>query len=114
MAPLTVARGTMIVKKEYPPETDVADQDARIGVLAGVSSAFASNLFYALVGAVLRSWLAQLWVTPGGRNVDLTAALGLPQISGLLLGLALWLLMGRRWAPWLVVALSALAGAVLT
>ena len=29
-------------------------------------------------------------------------------------GLALWLLMGRRWAPWLVVALSALAGAVLT
>jgi heterodisulfide reductase subunit A-like polyferredoxin len=32
MAPLTVARGTMTVKKEYPPEVDVKDQDARIGV----------------------------------------------------------------------------------
>ena len=32
MAPLTTARGTMIVKKEYPPEVDVKGQDPRIGV----------------------------------------------------------------------------------
>jgi heterodisulfide reductase subunit A-like polyferredoxin len=32
MAPLAGARGTMIVKKEYPPEVDVKDQDPRIGV----------------------------------------------------------------------------------
>ncbi len=32
MAPLSAARGTMTVKKEYPPETDVAGQEPRIGV----------------------------------------------------------------------------------
>jgi heterodisulfide reductase subunit A-like polyferredoxin len=32
MAPLTVARGTMIVKREYPPEIDVAGKEPRIGV----------------------------------------------------------------------------------
>ena len=56
-----------------------------------------SGLIFAVVAQMslhgwlspLRSWLAQLWVTPGGRNVDLMAALGLPQVSGLLLGLAL-------------------------
>ena len=32
MAPLAMARGTMIVKKEYPPEIDVKDQEPRIGV----------------------------------------------------------------------------------
>ncbi|HSW40465.1 MAG TPA: FAD-dependent oxidoreductase, partial [Acidobacteriota bacterium] len=32
MAPLAMARGTMIVKKEYPPEVDVSDQAPRIGV----------------------------------------------------------------------------------
>ncbi len=32
MAPLAIARGTMTVKKEYPPEIDVTDQEARIGV----------------------------------------------------------------------------------
>jgi heterodisulfide reductase subunit A-like polyferredoxin len=31
-APLALARGTMIVKKEYPPETDIKNQDPRIGV----------------------------------------------------------------------------------
>lgn len=39
--------------------------------------------------APARTWLAALWVTPGGRNVDLLAALGLPDVSGLLLGLAI-------------------------
>jgi heterodisulfide reductase subunit A-like polyferredoxin len=32
MAPLTPARGTMTVKKEYPDEVDVSNQDPRIGV----------------------------------------------------------------------------------
>jgi heterodisulfide reductase subunit A-like polyferredoxin len=32
MAPLAAARGTMIVRKEYPPEIDVKEEDARIGV----------------------------------------------------------------------------------
>jgi heterodisulfide reductase subunit A-like polyferredoxin len=32
MAPLAIARGTMTLKKEYPPEVDVKDQAPRIGV----------------------------------------------------------------------------------
>jgi heterodisulfide reductase subunit A2 len=32
MAPLTPARGTMTVKKQYPDEVDVSNQDPRIGV----------------------------------------------------------------------------------
>lgn len=32
MAPLAAARGTMTLKKEYPPEIDVAGQEPRIGV----------------------------------------------------------------------------------
>lgn len=39
--------------------------------------------------APARQWLAALWVTPGGRNVDLVSALGLPDMSGLLLGIAI-------------------------
>ncbi len=39
--------------------------------------------------APLRDTLARLWVTPGGRNVDLLAALHLPQTAGLALGLIL-------------------------
>jgi heterodisulfide reductase subunit A-like polyferredoxin len=31
-APLSVARGTMIIKREYPPEIDVKGEDPRIGV----------------------------------------------------------------------------------
>jgi uncharacterized membrane protein YedE/YeeE len=51
--------------------------------------------------APLRDTLARLWVTEGGRNVDLRAALGLPEQSALLLGLvlaagAIWL--ARRQA----------------
>lgn len=46
--------------------------------------------------APLRTWLAGLWTTPGGRNLDLMAWLSLPEVTGLLLGLAfavlaLWL-----------------------
>lgn len=46
--------------------------------------------------APVRDWIAGLWVTPGGKNVNLLAAAGLPQSTGLVLGLilalvALWL-----------------------
>ncbi len=47
----------------------------------------------------LRGYLAALWTTPGGRNVDLLAALALPQGSGLVLGVAiagLALVLARR------------------
>lgn len=63
-----------------------------------------SGLIFAVVAqmtlhgwlAPLRQWLAGLWVTPGGHNVDLLPALSLPQEAGLALGLAcaalaLWL-----------------------
>ncbi|MFN3292515.1 MAG: YeeE/YedE family protein [Gemmobacter sp.] len=38
--------------------------------------------------APVRQWLAGLWVTPGGRNVDLLAAAGLPAWAGLAIGAA--------------------------
>jgi uncharacterized membrane protein YedE/YeeE len=56
-----------------------------------------SGLLFAVVAqmsiggwlAPLRTWLAALWTTPGGRNLDLLVALGVPQASGLVLGLGL-------------------------
>ena len=33
-----------------------------------------------------RDKLASLWITDGGRNVDLIATLGLPDLSGLIFG----------------------------
>ena len=39
--------------------------------------------------APLRGWLAALWTTPDGRNIDLLASLHLPEVAGLSLGLAL-------------------------
>lgn len=49
----------------------------------------------------LRQWLAGLWVTPGGQNVNLLTMLSLPEESGLLLGLAIaalafWLVARNR------------------
>lgn len=51
--------------------------------------------------APLRDRLAGLWTTQGGRNVNLVEAAGLPEVSGLLLGLvfavlALWLAKRNR------------------
>ncbi|SHJ32641.1 Sulphur transport [Shimia gijangensis] len=53
-----------------------------------------SGLIFAVVAqmslsGVLSGWrdtLASLWITSGGRNVDLIAALGLPDLSGLVFG----------------------------
>ena len=66
-----------------------------------------SGLIFAVVAqmslhgwlAPLRNWLAGLWVTPGGQNVDLLAMAGLPPISGLLIGVTFAvaaLLLARR------------------
>ncbi|MDR5651073.1 YeeE/YedE family protein [Ruixingdingia sedimenti] len=78
----------------------------RLLVLAATGNlrSVVSGLIFAVVAqmalhgwlAPLRQWLAGLWVTPGGRNLDLMAALALPEGTGLVLGLAtaalaLWL-----------------------
>lgn len=71
----------------------------RLLVLAATGNlrSVVSGLIFAVVAqmalhgwlAPLRQYLAGLWVTPGGRNVDLLAALGLPQVAGLVIGLAI-------------------------
>lgn len=71
----------------------------RLLVLAATGNlrSLVSGLIFAVVAqmslsgalAPLRERLAALWTTPGGRNVDLLAALSLPQGTGLALGLAL-------------------------
>lgn len=53
-----------------------------------------SGLIFAVVAqmslhgwlAPLRNWLAGLWVTPGGQNIDLLALLHLPPQTGLVIG----------------------------
>lgn len=78
----------------------------RLLVLAATGNlrSVVSGLIFAVVAqmslkgwlAPLRDWLAGLWVTPGGENVNLLALIGLPDVTGLALGLvaaatALWL-----------------------
>ncbi|ABV92839.1 protein of unknown function DUF395 YeeE/YedE [Dinoroseobacter shibae DFL 12 = DSM 16493] len=71
----------------------------RLLVLAATGNlrSVVSGLIFAVVAimalqgvlAPLRDWLAALWMTEGGRNVNLLNALGLPRGSGLVLGLVL-------------------------
>lgn len=71
----------------------------RLLVLAATGNlrSVVSGLIFAVVAqmslhgwlAPLRGWLAGLWVTPGGANVNLLAALGLPEAAGLALGIAI-------------------------
>ncbi|SMH52777.1 YeeE/YedE family protein [Maritimibacter sp. HL-12] len=81
----------------------------RLLVLAasGNLRSIVSGLIFAVVAQMsLKGWLAPLrddlallWTTSGGRNVDLRAALGLPEWAGLALGLAiavLALVLARR------------------
>lgn len=78
----------------------------RLLVLAATGNlrSVVSGLIFAVVAqmslkgwlAPLRDWLAALWITPGGKNVNLIEAAQLPESSGLVLGLgtavlALWL-----------------------
>jgi uncharacterized membrane protein YedE/YeeE len=68
----------------------------RLLVLAATGNlrSVVSGLIFAVVAqmalhgwlAPVRSYLAGLWVTPGGQNVDLLAALSLPQGAGLAIG----------------------------
>lgn len=70
----------------------------RLLVLAATGNlrSVVSGLIFAVVAqmsltgwlAPLRDWLAGLWITAGGRNLDLLAVFGLPRVSGLALGLA--------------------------
>lgn len=69
----------------------------RLLVLAATGNlrSLVSGLIFAVIAqmslngalAPVRGWLAALWVTEGGVNVDLEAAMGLPQGAGLVLGL---------------------------
>lgn len=69
----------------------------RLLVLAATGNlrAVVSGLIFAVVAqmslhgylAPVRDWLAGLWVTPGGRNINLLDAFSLPEWSGLALGL---------------------------
>jgi uncharacterized membrane protein YedE/YeeE len=71
----------------------------RLLVLAATGNlrSVVSGLVFAVVAQMsLEGWLAplrmqisSLWVTPGGRNVDLLAALGMADATGLVLGLVL-------------------------
>ncbi len=71
----------------------------RLLVLAATGNlrSLVSGLIFAVVAqmslggwlAPVRDSLAALWVTPGGHNINLINALGLPTSSGLVLGLAL-------------------------
>jgi uncharacterized membrane protein YedE/YeeE len=81
----------------------------RLLVLAATGNlrSVVSGMIFAVVAqmsltGILSPWrdrLASLWVTGGGRNIDLLAATGLPQYSGLLIGLgfaALALVLARK------------------
>jgi uncharacterized membrane protein YedE/YeeE len=74
----------------------------RLLVLAATGNlrSVVSGLIFAVVAqmtitgwlAPLRDWAAALWVTPGGRNLDLLTALHLPRGAGLAAGLVIALL----------------------
>ncbi|SOC18360.1 YeeE/YedE family protein [Rhodobacter maris] len=83
----------------------------RLLVLAATGNlrALISGLLFAVTAqmalhgwlAPLRQWLAGLWVTPGGRNLEIFTAAGLPRGGGFALGigiaaLALWLARRNR------------------
>ena len=69
----------------------------RLLVLAATGNlrSVVSGLIFAVVAQMtiggwlspLRDWIAALWVTPGGRNIDLLAALHLPDYAGFALGI---------------------------
>ena len=99
----------------------------RLLVLAATGNlrSLISGLIFAVVAQMaLHGWLAPareslagLWITPGGRNVDLLAMLSLPQASGLVMGvavaaLALWLSWRNRIGARVLVFASGVGFAV--
>lgn len=68
-------------------------------VVSGLIFAVVAQMSLSGLLAPLRDTLAALWITEGGRNMDLLAALGLPDYGGLVLGVliaALALVLSRR------------------
>ncbi|WP_291727711.1 YeeE/YedE family protein [Leisingera sp. F5] len=68
-------------------------------VVSGLIFAVVAQMSLSGLLSPARDWLARLWITDGGRNLDLLAALGLPQAGGLILGAvtaALALVLARR------------------
>ncbi|MGR3762031.1 YeeE/YedE family protein [Roseobacteraceae bacterium NS-SX3] len=68
-------------------------------VVSGLIFAVVAQMSLAGLLSPARDYLARLWITSGGRNLDLLAAAGLPQWGGLVLGLAiaiLALILSRR------------------
>ena len=56
-------------------------------VVSGLIFAVVAQMSLSGLLSPARDWLARLWITEGGRNLDLLAAFGLPQAGGLMLGL---------------------------
>ncbi|UWQ36426.1 YeeE/YedE family protein [Leisingera aquaemixtae] len=68
-------------------------------VVSGLIFAVVAQMSLSGLLSPARDWLARQWITGGGRNLDLLAALGIPQAGGVILGLAtaaLALVLARR------------------
>ncbi len=68
-------------------------------VVSGLIFAVVAQMTLSGVLSPVRDNIATLWITEGGRNVDLLAAAGVPQAAGLVLGLmtaVLALILSRR------------------
>ena len=57
-------------------------------VVAGLVFAVVAQMSLSGVLSPTRDWLAALWITDGGRNMDLLASVGLPPASGFYIGLS--------------------------
>ncbi|TKZ22556.1 YeeE/YedE family protein [Shimia litoralis] len=55
-------------------------------VVSGLIFAVVAQMSLSGILSPVRDYLAALWITPGGRNVDLIAAFGMPELSGLVFG----------------------------
>jgi len=58
-------------------------------VVSGLIFAVVAQMSLSGILSPLRDRIAAAWTTPGGRNTDLLAAVGLPDYAGLLIGLAI-------------------------
>jgi len=58
-------------------------------VVSGLIFAVVAQMSLSGILSPFRDRIAALWITEGGRNVDLLATLGLPQVAGLIAGIAI-------------------------